>query len=70
MATASFIVPAGPGGVVSCDVANLVQSWIDGSRDNNGLLLRETGGGKHSYHSSEYSSVSHRPRLDLCYVTP
>jgi hypothetical protein len=68
--SASFTAPAGSGGPVSCDISGLVQSWIDGSRDNHGLLLREGGSGKHGYRASEHANVALRPRLDLCYVTP
>lgn len=67
---ASFTAPSGAGGSLSSNIVALVQSWIDGSRENYGLVLREPGGGQHSFRSSEHVSVLQRPKLDLCYVTP
>ena len=50
------------------DVTGLVQAWVNGVA-NFGLLLEEDLDSSHSYRSSEYSSVQHRPYLRVCYRT-
>lgn len=69
-AVTSFVAPSGVFGHRACAVTSLAQAWIDGSLDNNGVLLREPGSNKHTFRSSEYMVAAERPKLDLCYVTP
>jgi hypothetical protein len=67
---ASLPVVAGSAGPQSFNVTGLVQAWIAGDLENNGVLLRESGLGRHSFRSSEHPTPTKRPTLDLCYVTP
>lgn len=67
---ASLSTPAGVFGHQACDVTDLAQAWVEGSLENHGLLLRETGENEHTFWSSEHKVEAERPKLDLCYVTP
>lgn len=64
---ASFAAGGGSG-AKTFDITPLAQAWVDGSADNNGLLLEETAGpSPHAFVASEASTVSQRPKLDICY---
>jgi len=64
---ASFAAGGGAG-TKTFDITSLAQAWVDGSADNNGLLLEEAAGpSPHAFVASEASTVSQRPRLDICY---
>ncbi|AKT40015.1 thrombospondin type 3 repeat-containing protein [Chondromyces crocatus] len=69
-AEAALVLPAGSAGPQVADLTALVQTWVDGTRLNYGVLLRESGASKHGFRSSEHPNVGQRPRLDICYVTP
>lgn len=51
----------------SVDVTSLVQAWVNGTTPNYGLLLEQNGTPYTTYNSSEYSDVSLRPKLEICY---
>lgn len=53
----------------SLDVTALVQAWLDGSLQNNGVLLRQTVSASTSFTwaSSEYSTTGLRPQLTITY---
>jgi hypothetical protein len=40
-------------GYVQCDVTELVQDWVDGSRDNHGIALTSDTGRVMGFYSSE-----------------
>ena len=54
----------------SLDVTALVQAWVDGTYANYGLLLEQGSTPSTTYHSSEYSTVELRPKLEICYTVP
>jgi hypothetical protein len=63
---ASFQAQVGWG---TADLTPLVTAWLDGSLPNYGLMLiAEPGQDWDLYRSSEYSEVSQRPWLQVCYV--
>jgi hypothetical protein len=54
------------------NVTALVQGWVDGTYPNHGLLLDDPttiADEYETYRSSEDSTVSTRPRLEICYHT-
>ena len=54
------------------DVTALVQGWVNGTYPNYGLLLEESLKmyANTTYHSSEGSDPSLRPKMRICYTTP
>jgi phosphodiesterase/alkaline phosphatase D-like protein len=46
---------------------NLVQGWLNGTVDNNGLTIRSTSSDGVDIRSSEYGTVSQRPALSITY---
>ncbi len=46
----------------------LLEDWADGAKTNTGFYLRHTTGNRLNYRSSEYSTVSYRPKLDITYT--
>jgi hypothetical protein len=59
------------GGGITADVTDLVAAWVSGSRPNYGMMLiNSPTSAVDRYSSSEYSSVSRRPWLQVCYVAP
>jgi len=47
----------------------LVQSWLNGTYSNYGLLLDDPASSDHdTYYSSEHPTVSERPKLQVCYA--
>jgi hypothetical protein len=54
-------------GIRTVDVTSMVSSWVAGSSDNNGFLLKEGTTSAHTYRSSETGTVSDRPYLYVCY---
>jgi hypothetical protein len=59
--------PTGSSGPVSMDVTPLVQEWVDGSKPNHGLLLKEEHNQSTTFQSSNGAIVSQRPALTVCY---
>ncbi|APR80127.1 Multiple EGF-like-domain protein 3 precursor [Minicystis rosea] len=57
------------GGATEANVTSLVSGWLSGAHPNYGLLLDRDPLGATEFKSSEGSPVSHRPALDVCYVT-
>jgi hypothetical protein len=53
-------------GVVTADVAPLVQSWVDGSQPNHGLAVQDVDARTY-IRSSEQVDVARRPKLEVCY---
>ncbi|MDL2124705.1 MAG: DNRLRE domain-containing protein [Deltaproteobacteria bacterium] len=45
----------------------VVQGWVDGSIDNNGVYMGFSGWGWHYYRSSEFDDPNERPKLILTY---
>ena len=56
-------------GLQSVDLTGLVQSWVNGTYTNYGILLEE-GAGLSACRSSEFSTVSLRPKLDIFFTPP
>lgn len=46
---------------------SLVQGWLNGTVDNNGLTIRSTSSDGVDFRSSEYGTVSQRPALSITY---
>ncbi|UCC80224.1 MAG: DNRLRE domain-containing protein [Candidatus Zixiibacteriota bacterium] len=61
----SFTVTAA--GYQSADITLLVQSWLDGTYDNYGILLMQGVTPYTYYASSEIGDVNMRPALEICY---
>ena len=57
------------GGGITADVTDLVAAWVSGSQPNYGMMLiNSPTSAVDRYISSEYSGVSRRPWLEVCYV--
>jgi hypothetical protein len=57
--------------MVTLDVTNLVQLWVNGTFFNHGLMLYSTGPNHTiSYASKEDGTASRQPRLDIVYSVP
>ncbi|MEN8174941.1 MAG: DNRLRE domain-containing protein [Pseudomonadota bacterium] len=56
---------------LNSDGIALVQSWVDGSRANNGIIITDpvTGNGA-DFDSSDWSDATVRPRLEVTYTVP
>lgn len=67
---ASFAVVPNTNTFQSIDLTDQVQDWSDGTTDNDGILIEESGTNRHSFRSSESGNVGLRPKLDVCYVSP
>lgn len=68
VATGSF--DASAEGKKSVDITLLVQTWVDGTSANYGVLLHDPSAGEdeyETYHSSEHHVVALRPRLEVCW---
>jgi hypothetical protein len=57
------------------DIDGLVQSWIDGSITNDGLVLKDTNevtaNSQMLFYTSDYSvNVNFRPKLEMDYYIP
>lgn len=57
-------------GVASFDLTALAQQWLNGTYPNQGITLEEDSSGGATFRSSEFVTVSVRPKLTLCYVAP
>ncbi|WP_437758424.1 DNRLRE domain-containing protein [Sorangium sp. So ce1389] len=62
---ATFV--GGSAGVATVDLTALVQAWVDGVHPNHGFLLEEDSTALTAYRSSEHSSLSDRPSLEVCF---
>lgn len=58
------------GGYTNVDIKTLVEKWIDGTYTNYGLLIDLLGDSLQDFKSSEYSSGSYAPYLNITYSTP
>jgi hypothetical protein len=57
--------------MITLEMTNLVQAWINGTYPNYGLILYSTGPNHIiSYSSKENSTASERPKLNIVYVLP
>jgi hypothetical protein len=57
--------------MLTLDITNLVQAWVNGTYTNYGLILYSTGPNHIiSYSSKENNTASEWPKLDIVYVTP
>ena len=65
-ATEGYLVSLGTG-FHAVDLTRLVRQWANGSAANYGVLLEQNSTAYDSYKSSEYSTASYRPRLQVCY---
>ncbi len=63
---ASFV--PGSLGDVEVDISSLVQSWLDGTYENHGIVLRQATN-MSQYNSSEVTDPALRPRLVIRYMT-
>ena len=60
---------AASSGCQTVDVTALVQAWISGTYENNGILLEQNQIGLAWYRSSEYiDDASLRPSLEICFT--
>lgn len=57
-------------GTASFDLTALAQQWLNGTYPNQGITLEEDSSGGATFRSSEYVTVSARPKLTLCYLAP
>ena len=55
------------GGTAQIHLEGVVQRWLDGDTENQGLLLQEHTEMASSFRSSEHEEVDTRPRLKVCY---
>lgn len=57
--------------MLTLNITNLVQAWVNGMYVNNGLMLYSTGPNHIiSYSSKENNTAGEWPRLSIVYVTP
>jgi hypothetical protein len=66
-AIAGTFSSSGPG-AHTMGLAGPVQEWVSGAVTNHGIVLAEDVAGQSKFHSSEYSNVAARPKLDVCYI--
>jgi hypothetical protein len=61
---------AGTSGWKTVDILALVQAWVNGTTDNNGVLLNQpvVGGWLNNYRSKEYGDGSSAPYLEVTYT--
>jgi hypothetical protein len=57
-------------GTASFDLTALAQQWLNGTYPNQGITLEEDSSGGAKFRSSEFVTVSARPKLTLCYLAP
>jgi hypothetical protein len=67
LSPAASFVPASLGDI-EIDVSSLVQSWLDGTYENHGIVLRQAIS-MSQYNSSEATDPALRPRLVIRYTT-
>lgn len=58
----------GGSGVREIDVTGLVAGWVSGAAPNNGVALVEPSVQRHYFFTSEVSTESSRPSLEVCYL--
>jgi hypothetical protein len=59
------------GGSLTVDVTDLTSAWMAGSQPNYGLMLVSSEvQAEDRYLSSEYSNITTRPWLEVCYIVP
>ena len=57
--------------MLTMDIANLVQLWVNGTYPNHGLMLYSTGpNSKIDYVTKEDGTASERPKLNIVYIVP
>jgi hypothetical protein len=57
--------------MLTMDIANLVQLWVNGTYPNYGLMLYSTGANsKVTYVTKEDGTANKRPKLNIVYVLP
>ncbi|MBK8701457.1 MAG: Ig-like domain-containing protein [Saprospiraceae bacterium] len=69
-ATAESVTTVSSNAVYEWDVTNLVKAWVNGTYTNNGLMLKRVTEGtinQKYFASSEYTTVTSRPRLEIIY---
>jgi len=54
----------------TADLTGLVQGWVDGSIDNQGILLRSDTTFLTRFVSSESPDIAHRPQLEIWFTPP
>lgn len=64
-ALASFFTS---GGAVTVDLTQVVQAWLSGEWDNDGILLEQQAGLQTTFRTSE-GQLGDRPSLEVCWVT-
>jgi len=67
---AGVLLPSGDNTYKSVDLKAAVQSWVNGSRANHGIVLRTTTRKRWAFAASENSRVALRPALTITYATP
>lgn len=55
-------------GWYSANITSLAQAWFDGTFPNYGILLEQGQLPYSTYNSSEFSDVTLRPKLEICYT--
>jgi hypothetical protein len=65
--SASFISAAN--GWHTCDITSLVQSWLDGTYPDYGLLMEQPEADWTRFASSEYANPAWHPSVEICYTT-
>ena len=72
-ATAESTIAVAANAAYTWDVKNLVQGWVNGTYSNFGLMLKRTTEGTSNqkyFASSEATTASQRPKLDIVYEGP
>jgi len=67
---AGVIQPSATSTVKSVDLTSLVQSWVNGSKANHGLLMETSDSKQTIFVSSESAGATARPALQVCYSVP
>ncbi len=71
--TAESTISVSTNATYTWNVKNLVQAWVNGTFANNGLMLKRTTEGSSNqkyFASSEATTASQRPRLEIVYQGP
>ncbi|MGE5225135.1 MAG: DNRLRE domain-containing protein, partial [Omnitrophica WOR_2 bacterium] len=57
-------------GWYTTSITTLVQNWVDGVYPNYGIAIEQGNDPFTSYASSESTTITHRPKLTICYIPP
>jgi hypothetical protein len=62
--------PATPFLLSSPALTSLIQAWVSGAAENDGIVLTPEGSAAGTFRSSEHPAAEDRPILTLCYTDP